>query len=188
MEIITAILGIIAGFLPEVIKYLKQKTEFIHELELKKLELEKIKLTAEYGLKEAEIARDSKETEVVYAYAPPPQQSSIKWIDGIIYALNGFFRPAVSFYLFIFYILAKYNPAVAVYWTDFDRGLIAGIFSFFFTNRAMRYAMGQLGNRIPNNQPILTNTTKPNNTDSIKPNTNRNESNNINNESNIYTY
>lgn len=154
IAIITAILGILGGILPEVVKIWKNKIDFEREITLLKLQLES-------NLNLEKIRRDISEAKEVYSFAPPPTQSSVKWIDAIVYALNGLFRPLVAFYLFVFYVIAKYDMTVAMHWNEFDQGLVAGVFSFFFSNRAMRYAMGQLPLRSssnqsnqPNNQPI----------------------------------
>ena len=142
--LIPAILGAVVGIIPELIKFLKTREDHKHELEVMKLQIEATRVAGEQRLEEIKVQRDISEAEAAYKFAAPPQKSGIKFFDAIVFFFNGLVRPLVTYWLFIAYVGNKLN-LTSIAWSEFDQGLLAGVASFWFTNRAMRYAVGQLG-------------------------------------------
>ncbi|MEM2124983.1 MAG: hypothetical protein QXQ53_01135 [Candidatus Methanosuratincola sp.] len=146
LQIITALLGGTLGVLPEVIKYFKTKQDQRHELEVMKLQIENTRLLGTQRLEEVQIQRDISESASIYQFAAPPRKSGVKFFDGLVYLLNGLVRPLVTYWLFLAYVLNKYS-LLSTPWTEFDESLLAGVAAFWFSNRAMRYATGQLSTK-----------------------------------------
>jgi hypothetical protein len=157
VAILTAIMGVIGGVVPEIVKIFKAKQDQQHELEVMKLQIEATRLAGMQRLDEILIQRDISEAEAAYRFAAPPQESKVPIIDAIVYLLNGLVRPLWAYAMFGFYVVLKISffmvwrssaandwQVITMLWSEFDQGLMAGIGAFYFTNRAMRYAMGQL--------------------------------------------
>lgn len=144
MQFLTAILGGLLGLAPELIKYFKARADQKHELEVMKLQIEHTRLLGSQRLEEIQVQRDISEAEAAYRFAAPPRASGVRLFDAIVYFFNGLVRPLITYWVFAAYVCNKYGWATTV-WTEFDQGLLAGVASFWFTNRAMRYATGQLG-------------------------------------------
>lgn len=143
VQVIMAALGGLLGALPEVLKYFKAKQDQKHEIEVMKLQMEHTKLLGNQRLDEIQIERDISEAEAAYRFAAPARSSGLRLFDGIVYFFNGMVRPMVTYWVFAAYVCNKYG-FVATSWNEFDQGLLSGVASFWFTNRAMRYAAGQL--------------------------------------------
>jgi len=141
--IVGAILGILGGVIPEVLKFFRDRQDKKHEVELLKLQLEQDKLRHAQKLEEIQVSADIAEAEAVYRYADPKITGN-KLLDGAINFLVSSVRPVVTYGIVALY--AHYKIVSQNYsWTEFDQEMMMGIMFFWFSGRAFKWAFGKAG-------------------------------------------
>lgn len=148
LTILTSIIGFVGGFVPDILKYFKQKQDNAHELEVLKLQMEAQKQAHTERLEEINAQADISESQALYQSAKV-EYSGVKWVDAIIGFLNGTVRPIVA-YLFVgLYAVVKlaqvysmvhgsgttYLDAVKYTYTELDMSCLMLVLSYYFGQR-----------------------------------------------------
>lgn len=140
LEIIGAITGFTGAIVPSAIKYLQDKNDKKHELNLFKMQIKAQKETELHRMNEIDLKADIEESKYLYKTF----RVGIKWID----ALNGTVRPVIAYAFFILYAWTKvyYFLNNEIYdlnqiWTSIDNTIFLTIISFFYGQRAMQKIM-----------------------------------------------
>ena len=140
ITLLASIAGFITSLIPEIIRFLKDRLDKSHELQLmdKQIRFSKI-----YGAKtpeEIQMTGDVMEQLSLYS----TYKTGIDWVD----ALNGTVRPILAYSFFAMYasikiIQYRYITKTAllveyidVIWSVDDQAIFAGIVSFYFGQRA----------------------------------------------------
>ena len=114
-----------------------------------------------YKLQEINVNADIAEGQALYA-ASKMELTGSKIVDGICALFNYSVRPVLTYLFFVFYGIAKYaqytmiktaSTTALTTWQAIDKlygsedmALFATVVAFWFGQRSLRYAMGQLGN------------------------------------------
>ena len=148
MTIVTSIIGFIGGFIPDILKYFKQKQDNAHEIEILKLQMEAQKQLHTERLEEINAQADISESKALYESAKT-QLTGVGWADAALALLNGTVRPVVA-YLFVgLYCVVKLAQvysmttasgttildAVKYTYTELDMSMLVLVLSYYFGAR-----------------------------------------------------
>ena len=148
LTILTSIIGFVGGFVPDILKYFKQKQDNAHELEVMKLQMEAQEKLHTQRLEEINAQADIAESKALYESAKI-EYTGVGWVDGTIGFLNGTVRPVVA-YLFVgLYSVVKlaqvysmvegsgttYLDAVKYTYTELDMSCLMLVLSYYFGQR-----------------------------------------------------
>lgn len=145
LAVLSAIGGVLASAIPEVIKYFKDKQDKKHELEIMKLQIERDKLGHAYKMEEIAVQGDIEEAKAIYNCAVPKEG----WVSG----LNALVRPLITFVFFGTYVATKFatysimahasvwQQALNTIWTENDFALMCAVLGFWFGNRSIKHFM-----------------------------------------------
>ena len=167
--VLSALLGFVGPFIPELIKFFKQKQDNQHGLAILALQAEAAKQEHLYKLEELNTSADIAES----ANLRLPQQSfgvqvldaAKDWPKGVIVPvfylfsfldfMSGFVRPAVTYAFVGFYLMYKWAlfevaklessswiVALPTIWSEADFALLTLTLSFWFGSRAAKAAFG----------------------------------------------
>lgn len=171
MMMLTAIIGFVAPFLPELLKYFNRQQDNIHELKMMELQMQRGAQEHLWRMEEIITAADSKEAELLHA---PMNSFGVQLLDAakghklsgwalypIFYLfslldfLSGMVRPGITYAAFGFYMMVKwaqltmaipddggFATAVLTVWTDEDRSIVILVLSYWFGQRAAKSAFG----------------------------------------------
>lgn len=169
--ILTAIIGFVAPFLPELLKFFNRKQDNLHELEMMKLQMQKGAQEHLWRMEEIVTAADSKEAELLHA---PMNSFGVQLLDAakghklsgwalypvfylfsILDFLSGLVRPGITYAAFGFYMAVKWAQlstsiddnglladALLAVWSDEDRAIVILVLSYWFGQRAAKGAFG----------------------------------------------
>jgi len=170
LQIISALLGFFAPFLPQVVKLFQQKIDNAHELAMMKLRLEMASQEHLWRMEEINASADIAEAAALHR----PQQSfgvqlldaakgsnmsswttvPVFWLFALLDLISGLVRPAITYGVVAFYMAVKYAQfqayskltapldALRATWTDNDWGVLVLVLSFWFGNRTARAVFG----------------------------------------------
>lgn len=154
LVIIGAIIGLFGSLLPEILKFLNNKEDHKHEIEMAKVQMEMAKLAGEIKLSELNATADIEETKALYAHASPPAGEG--FISQILAFISHTVRPVVTYAFMGTYILVKYGiyisytqagytwtQAIGVLWGEEDFAIFATIMAFWFGGRFMKYSFNK---------------------------------------------
>ncbi len=139
VTLLASITGFIGSFLPEIIKYYRDREEKKHELSLLDRRIRQSKNAGDVQLADSALAKESEEKKVLYS----TYNSGIVWVD----SLNSSVRPVLAYAFFFMYIsvkvvqcraISKAAPLIEyinVLWSLEDHAIFAGITSFYFGQR-----------------------------------------------------
>lgn len=173
LTILSAILGFAGPFVPEIIKFFKQKQDNAHELAV--LEMQTKIAAQEFAYKMQEINANADIAEAAAIRAPAPSfgvqllDASKDWprllILPVFYAfalldfLSGLVRPAVTYAFVGFYLTYKWavfqqsvlamgdwKLAAQANWTENDLSLLLLCLGYYFGQRAMKATFGGTAN------------------------------------------
>jgi hypothetical protein len=133
LTIISAIVGFIGGFIPEIIKLFKEKQDQKHELAVMDKQIEAQKQTDAMHLQEVNINADVLDAAAVYK-AAETKLTGYKWVDGIIEAYNSGVRPSITYGVLVLYISDKFGYTNNKY-TEFDESVLMLVLGFWFGQR-----------------------------------------------------
>jgi hypothetical protein len=140
IEIIGALTGFAGSLLPNIFKFVQDKSDKKHELEIIKLQIQANKQEHIARLEEINTSADINEIKITHEIP----SSGIKWID----ALNGTVRPIIAYAFFILYFWTKiaYMTNTEYFklselWTSIDNTIFLTIIAFFYGQRAMQKVM-----------------------------------------------
>lgn len=171
MMMLTAIIGFVAPFLPELLKFFNRKQDNLHELEMMKLQMQKGAQEHLWRMEEIVTAADSKEAELLHA---PMNSFGVQLLDAakghklsgwalypvfylfsILDFLSGLVRPGITYAAFGFYMAVKWAQlstsiddnglladALLAVWSDEDRAIVILVLSYWFGQRAAKGAFG----------------------------------------------
>ena len=147
ITMIASLFGGLLGFVPELIKLWKDKSDKAHELKLLDLQAKNAELYHEQRILELNTQADISESAGLYR----TYTTGITWVD----ALNGTVRPVLTYSFFMLYAVVKYYQFTAigpgsptfmytsVLWTEEDQAIFAGVIGYYFGQRSMAKAMGR---------------------------------------------
>jgi hypothetical protein len=138
ITLIGAILGFIGSMMPEVLSFLKQRGDRIHELEMLRFQVAQADKGQSERLEEIRLVHDSAQAKSLYA----TYRTNIPWVD----ALNGTVRPVLAYAFFLLYASVKliafawldpsHPPLPWQIWGEEDQAIFAAIISFYYGQRA----------------------------------------------------
>jgi hypothetical protein len=154
LVIIGAIIGLFGSLLPEVLKFLNNKEDHKHEIDMAKVQIEMSKLAGEIKLAELNATADIEETKAIYAHATVPTGDGI--LTQILAFISHTVRPVITYAFMATYILVKYavyisytqvgytwTQAISVLWGEEDFAVFATIMAFWFGGRFMKYSFNK---------------------------------------------
>ena len=165
LTLIGALIGLLGSLAPEILKYFTQKEKDQHEIEISKLEMEKIKLEGQITITTMESQADITSEQQVYQSS---KQVITGWtlIDGICALYNTSVRPTVTYLFMGTYMLVKYaifmsystagytwTQAIQAMWNTEDFAVFSTIMGFWFGGRMMKYSLERLGLAKPAEEP-----------------------------------
>jgi len=137
LAILTALGGLLGSFLPEVVKYFKDKADKAHELKIMEMQIEAQKAAGTQRLSEINVNADVAETAALYQFANPKEG----WTEG----LNALIRPLVTILFVVGYLYSKWPHLT---WSETDQALLSGILGFWFGNRSIKAYLGSGATRV----------------------------------------
>ena len=145
LTLLGSLLGFLSSLVPWVLKFLKEKEDRTHELEILDRQVEVLKLQHSHRLEEIRGLGEVTELKALYRY---PRVIGVKWVD----ALSGSVRPILTYAFFALYGVVKVVQVfhvgqlvetggglaiIATIWHEEDQALFAAVMSFWFGQRAM---------------------------------------------------
>lgn len=137
LEIFGAITGFTGALVPSVIKYLQDKNDRKHELEILKMQIKAQKEGNLHRMDEIDIKADVDMSKYLYKTF----NTGIRWID----ALNGTVRPVIAYAFFVLYSWTKIHYFlnsdifdISQVWTSTDNTIFLTIIAFFYGQRTMQ--------------------------------------------------
>ena len=142
ITLLASLAGFFSSFFPEILKFIKDKNDKLHELNILDKQIEFSKLDEKTNLEEIQIRHQAIETQALYN----TYKTGINWLD----ALNGTVRPLLAYSFFGLYSFIKYIQFKAIknssidsllieyidlIWTIDDQAIFAGIISFYYGQR-----------------------------------------------------
>jgi len=148
IAILSALLGLVGSFAPEVIKYFNKKQDNEHEIKMLEKQVEAQKILHEQKLEEINTEADIKESIALYE-AAEVTPTQVKWADALLGILNGTVRPVVTYAFVAMYLWVKivmiYTyvwiqklstiQVVQQMWTEFDNSVLMLVLGFWFGGR-----------------------------------------------------
>lgn len=169
LTILSAILGFMGPFVPELIKLLRGKQDNAHELAMIAAQAEASKQDHVYKMEAMNVNADIAETVAIHA---PQQSFGVQVLDAakdwpkplvvpVFYAfalldlVSGLVRPAVTYAVVGFYLIYKYalfelaksggnlwTEAATMVWGENDLGILFLVLGFWFGSRTVKSAFG----------------------------------------------
>jgi len=146
--ILTSIIGFVGGFIPDILKYFKQKQDNAHEIDILKLQMEAQSQLHTEKLEEINAQADISESKALYESAKVTP-TGVGWADAVLGLLNGTVRPVVA-YLFVgLYCTVKLAQvwsmttasgttildAIKYTYTELDMSCLMLVLSYYFGQR-----------------------------------------------------
>lgn len=146
-----AIIGIVGGLLPEVIKFFKDRQEHKQQLELLEMQLKYQQQMTELKIQEAKALSEVELDKAVYSQPIMTEfkQTGTVWLDalqiiGNLYVMTT--RPTLSYLLVVCWIIVKIAlwqslggqfTQLPQVWTDIDGDFVASVIAFWFSGRQL---------------------------------------------------
>ena len=141
--VISAVLGVVSGALPDVLDFFKKKRDYQHELALEKLRLDALDKNAEIDFKKLRIEADVREGESIRDH--DASLSGGRFIE----SLRASVRPILTYLFFAVFVIVKILAfhhavtvdgvtaieAIAVVWDAETQALFAAVIGFWFGSR-----------------------------------------------------
>lgn len=155
LTIITSIIGFLGGFVPDVLKYFKQKQDNAHELAIMDKQIEAQKILHEQRIEEINVQADVAESQALYKVSEI-KQTGVKWADAFLALYNGSVRPSITYLftgLYVFVKVAQVKSlmvgsgvslldAVKYTYTELDMSCLTLVLSYWFGARAAAKVFG----------------------------------------------
>lgn len=159
------ILGFLGPFIPELLKWFRDKDDKKHELDMFRLQMEFASQEHKMRLEEIESTADIQEATVLHQ---PTQSYGVQLLDAasawagtlwgkflvtpafylftVLDFLSGVVRPGITVAAFTFYAICKWilikNVGVTAAWTETDYEILVLTLSYWFGHRAAKQAFG----------------------------------------------
>lgn len=142
ITLLASIAGFITSIIPELIKFLKDRSDKKHELEIFDRQIKYNLESRDRIIEEISYDRELAARNILYS----TYNTGINWVD----ALNGTVRPILAYSFFLMYFWVKFiqykyltdNNALYEYlhilWDVDDQAIFAGIISFYFGQRGFK--------------------------------------------------
>jgi hypothetical protein len=141
LSIITAVIGLLGGFFPELLKYFKAKQDNKQELEVLKLQAQMQAQTHTENMEEINTKADISESEALYKSAEI-QITGVKWVDALIEVVNSLVRPVITYSFLGFYAAHKFEYTSKPF-DEFDQSTLTLVLGYWFGQRAAKWAFGK---------------------------------------------
>ncbi len=148
LSIITAIIGFAGGFIPDILKLLKQKRDNEHELALLDKQIRMQEIIHTQRLEEINTEADIRESEALYK-SSELKPSGVMWVDAALYFYNGTVRPSVAYAFVGLYAITKYAQlqlafaanmdkwqAIEKVYTEYDQATLTLVLGYYFGQRS----------------------------------------------------
>lgn len=167
LAILSAVFGFAAPFLPELLKWFRDKDDKKHELELFRLQMEFASKEHAFKMAELDAVADIEEAKVLHQ---PMQSYGVQLIDAadkwantkwgkwlitpafyifvILDFIAGIVRPGITVAVVAFYIAYKWQMLqsaggnIASVWGDNDWAMVTLVLSYWFGHRAFKASYG----------------------------------------------
>lgn len=145
LTLLGSLLGFVGSLVPEIFKYVRDRSDQSHELAILDRQVDMMKLRHAQNLEELEMIGETEAMKVLYKYPP---KMGVRWVD----ALSGSVRPVITYAFFLLYIglkivqiyglwkglsLKGWEFLVEKIWHEEDQILFAAVVSFWFGQRAL---------------------------------------------------
>lgn len=169
MAWLTALFGFFTPFLPEVIKYFNKKQDYAQELKMMEVRNQQAEKEYTWRMAEVEAKADIEESKALRVDTqtfghdildsaaktgwPTFVVAPLAYIYAFLDVANQIIRPWITFAIVSFYMLVKYGQykmlvaqsvlaekAISQIWTENDYAILALVLSFWFGQRAAKYA------------------------------------------------
>lgn len=169
ITLFSALLGFMGPFVPELIKYLRQKQDNLHELAILELQAKLAEQNHLYKMQEIQTSADITEMQTLRL---PQQSFGVQVLDAakdwpkpfilpvfymfaILDFISGMVRPTVTYSVTLFYlmykwalfgqaklILGSWDKAAVIIWTEFDFSVLLLVLGFWFGSRTVKSTFG----------------------------------------------
>ncbi len=149
---IGGIIGLFTSAMPALIKLFQSRQDNKHELEVLKLQVQRDESQSRQRIEEIGAQADIVESASLEKRGQVGQ-TGVKWIDALLGLVNGLVRPGITYYMVAVYglvkqaqykiALASMDPSHALLsiWGEEDMGVLVLCLTYFFGQRATKYAM-----------------------------------------------
>jgi hypothetical protein len=139
ITLLASITGFLTSLIPEIIQFLKEKSDKNHEIEMLNKQFRFSKIGKEQDLEEMQIRQQASEHSAIYS----TYTVGVSWVD----ALNGTVRPVLAYSFFLIYSAVKFTQYhylkdifmlaqnIEMIWTVDDQAIFASIIGFYFGQR-----------------------------------------------------
>ena len=148
IALIGSALGFIGGFIPEILKFFKQKQENKHEIAILKLQMQAQSQLHTERLEEINAEADISESKALYESAKI-EKTGVGWADAVLGLYNGTVRPTITYLFTGLYCTMKlaqiysmvnvsgtsFLDAVKYTYTETDMGCLMLVLSYWFGQR-----------------------------------------------------
>ncbi|MFN7662579.1 MAG: hypothetical protein ACK5PQ_02510 [Alphaproteobacteria bacterium] len=145
LTLLGSVLGFVGSLVPEIFKYVRDRSDQSHELAILDRQVDMMKLRHAHNLEELQMIGETEAMKVLYKY---PHKMGITWVD----ALSGSVRPLITYAFFMLYVGMKgvqlyglwkglnstgWDHLLHKIWHEEDQVLFATVVSFWFGQRAL---------------------------------------------------
>jgi hypothetical protein len=145
LTLLGSVLGFMGSLVPEIFKYVRDRSDQSHELAILDRQVEMMKLRHAQNVEELQMIGETEALKVMYKY---PAKMGVRWVD----ALSGSVRPVITYAFFMLYLGMKmvqtyglwqeltvsgWEMLVEKIWSEEDQILFAAVVSFWFGQRAL---------------------------------------------------
>jgi hypothetical protein len=146
--ILSAIIGFVGGFVPDLLKFFKQREDNKHELAVMNLQIQAQEKAHTQRLEEINAEADIRESEALYKSAEV-KLTGVKFIDGLMALYNSSVRPTITYGITVLYAAVKIaqlsqmkvlgqswdKTVISILWTEFDANILMLTLSYWFGSR-----------------------------------------------------
>ncbi len=148
ITLLGSLLGFVGGFIPDILKYFKQKQDNAHELEVMELQIRAQSQLHTERLEEINAEADISESKALYESARI-EKTGVGWADAILNLYNGSVRPTITYLFTGLYCTVKlaqvysmvhgsgvsFLDAVKYTYTEVDMSCLMLCLSYYFGQR-----------------------------------------------------
>ena len=160
LSLIGTIIGLLGGLLPEIMKWLNNKEDHKHEIEMGKLQMDAMKLQGQIKLEEVNATADIEEAKAIYAQAEQ-KITGVRFIDGLVALYSSSVRPTLTYAFFALYAYVKYSMIYTavqaganwktlgvLIWNSEDFAVFSTIMAFWFGGRFLKSALARTNGKL----------------------------------------
>lgn len=155
IAVLSAIIGFVGGFIPEILRLWSKKQDQAHELAMMNVQIEANKILHTQRLEEINTEADIKESIALYENAKI-ELTGVRWADASLAIYNGSVRPTITYGFVGMYMFVKFSmlytylyiqkmPVIQVaqhIWTEFDNSTLMLVLGYWFGQRMAAKTFG----------------------------------------------